>query len=80
MAAHILVILGCLWIAAIAYIAGLTWPVFPLDMPAQDPQVRTAFDSAVQGHVLRNAVIALIPGAGLIGAGWLISRRKRRAA
>ena len=79
MAARILVTLACIWIAGIAYLAGLSWPVFPLDMPAQDAQVRAAYDSAVQGHLLRYALVALVPAGVLIGAGWVISRRNRRS-
>jgi hypothetical protein len=79
MAARILVIVACVWIAGIAYMAGLSWPVFPLDMPAQDPQVRAAYDSAVQSHLLRYGLVAIVPAVVLIGAGWVISRRKRLA-
>ncbi len=78
MAARILIILGCIWIVGIAYLAGITWPVFPLDMPAQDPQVRAAYDSAISAHLIRYALIALVPGVALLGIAWALSRRSQR--
>ena len=79
MAARILVIVACVWIAGIAYLAGLNWPVFPLDMPAQDPQVRAAYDGVIRNHLIGYALLALIPAAVLIGAGWVIARRRQTA-
>lgn len=75
--ARALIIIACLWMAGVAYAAGTSWPVFPLDMPAGDPAVRAAYDNAVWSHVVRYAVIALVPAAVLIGIGLSMSRRKR---
>ncbi|MCL4768392.1 MAG: hypothetical protein KJZ80_19415 [Hyphomicrobiaceae bacterium] len=75
----LLFVVACVWIAGVAYAAGVSWPVFPLDMPAGDPQVRAAYDSAVWAHVVRYGLIALVPAAALIGIGWSVSRRKRIA-
>lgn len=80
MLARTLVIVACLWVAGVAYVAGLDWPVFPLDMPSGDPAVRAAYDSAVWSHVLRYGAIALIPAAVLVAVAWSASRRKRVAA
>lgn len=80
MTARILIMVGCLWVAGIAYIAGMTWPVFPLDMPAGDPQVRAVYDGAILAHVIRYALTALIPAAALIGFAWLRSRRRKIAS
>lgn len=80
MLSRILVIVACLWLAGVAYVAGQTWPVFPLDMPANDPQVRTAYDSAVWSHLARYASIALIPAAVLLGFSMMLARRKGSSA
>lgn len=78
--ARSLVVIACIWIAGVAYVAGTTWPVFPLDMPASDPQVRAAYDNAVWAHIVRYALIALVPAAVLIGFGWAISKRRKGTA
>ncbi len=77
MAARALIVIACIWIAGVAYGAGVTWPVFPLDMPAGDPEVQAAYDSAVWAHVIRHMLVALAPAAALIGLGWGLSRRQR---
>ncbi len=77
--ARIFLVFGCLWIAGVAYVAGTTWPVFPLDMPAGDPQVRAAYDRAIWNHLITYGLLALVPGAILIGLGWNLSRRRREA-
>lgn len=78
MAARALIVIACVWIAAVAYVAGATWPVFPLDMPAGDPEVRAAYDTAIFSHVVRYALIALVPAAVPIGLAWSLSRRRKR--
>lgn len=77
MTARSLIVIACLWIVAVAYVAGTTWPVFPLDMPAGDPQVRAVYDSAIWSHTIRYALVALVPAAALIGIAWRMSRRRR---
>lgn len=77
MSGRTLTVIACVWIAGVAYVAGTTWPVFPLDMPAGDPQVRAAYESAMWAHVIRYALVALIPAAAIFGVAWTISRRKK---
>lgn len=72
-----LIVIACLWIVGVAYVAGTSWPVFPLDMPAGDPAVRAAYDSAIRSHVIRYALVALVPAAALIGIAWRISGRRK---
>jgi len=72
-----LIIIACLWLAGVAYIAGWTWPVFPLDMPANDPSVRSVYDAAVRNHVILYALMAVVPAAILIGVGLSLSKRNR---
>lgn len=76
----LVIVVACIWIAGVAYAAGLSWPAFPLDMPAGDPQVRAAYDSALRDHVVRYGLIALVPAAALVGIGWMLSRRNRAAS
>lgn len=78
MAARALIIAACVWIVGVAYFAATTWPVFPLDIPAGDPQVRAAYDNAIFSHVVRYALIALVPAAVLIALGWSTPRRRNR--
>jgi len=77
MTARALTVIACLWLAGVAYVAGWTWPVFPLDMPANDPAVRAAYDGAIRNHVILYALVGLVPAAILIGFGWSLSKRKR---
>jgi hypothetical protein len=77
--ARTFLVIACLWIAGVAYVAGITWPVFPLDMPANDPQVRAAYDRAIWSHLVSYALVAVVPAAILIGLGWSLSKRRREA-
>ncbi len=56
-------VVSLIWAAVIAYLARQSWPVLPLDVPANDPQVRAALQSAVTAHLLRYGGLAVIPPA-----------------
>ena len=58
MTARSLIVLACLWIAGVSYVAGINWPVFPLDLPAADPEVRAVYDRAIWAHVVQYSLIA----------------------
>lgn len=80
MLSRILLVVACIWLAGVAYIAGLSWPVFPLDMPAGDPQVRAAYDSALWSHIIRYGLIALVPAAVLVWLDLRLAKRRRTSA
>ncbi|HEX5599461.1 MAG TPA: hypothetical protein VFX46_02375 [Hyphomicrobiaceae bacterium] len=79
MTARSLIVLACLWIAGVSYVAGINWPVFPLDLPAADPEVRAVYDRAIWAHVVQYSLIALIPAAALLGVSRAVSRRRKNA-
>lgn len=80
MLSRILVVVACVWIAGVAYIAGQTWPVIPLDMPAGDPQIKASYDSALWRHIASYALLAIIPAAVLLGVSLILQRRRRHSA
>lgn len=80
MAAQSLIVLACLWIAGVAYVAGINWPVFPLDLPASDPDVRAVYERAVWAHAAQYSLIALVPAAVLFGISRAVSRRRNKAS
>lgn len=69
-------VLAIVWCGALAYTASQSWPRVPLDISANDPATRAAFQRAVQAHVVQHAVIALGGAVVLIGGAWLVSRRR----
>lgn len=64
-------LIALILVAALAAIAWHGWqfrPHLPLDMPANDPEVRTAFDTAIVRHVLIHGaamLVALLAARGL---------------
>lgn len=76
----ILTIAAVLWMGFVAFQALQSWPTIPLDMGGGGAQLEAAYNRAVTDHVMRAAVIALVPGALLLIVGWLIGRRKRATA
>ncbi len=55
------VVAGAIWVAIIAQQALEAWPVMSLDLAANDPATRAAYDAAVTRHVLMHAVLAFGP-------------------
>ena len=72
----LLLLLAVLWAAGVAYVALGSWPTLPLDLPARDPQVQAALSRAIQNHVIRHAVVALLPMLIVVAAA--VWRRMRR--
>ena len=70
-------LLSVLWIAGVTYAALQFWPHLSMDMPARDPQVQAALARAVNAHILRHALIALIP-AGLLLIAAAVARRRAK--
>lgn len=68
------IVLSILWAAGVAYFGWSNWPTIPLDVSADDPATRAAFDGAVQAHVLEYALLALAPPAVLLVLGRLLLR------
>lgn len=65
------------WMAVVGVSAVNSWPRIPLDMAGNDPAVRAAYDRAVTGHVVSNALAASVPLI-FIGIGFLIRSRGKR--
>jgi len=61
--AWILIIVSAIWAAAVALVAGSTWPQLSMDLPPTDPAVQAVLDAARRNHVLWHAAIALAPPA-----------------
>jgi hypothetical protein len=55
-----------------------SWPVFPLDLPRTDPQIRAAYNQAVNAHVGRYVLLGLAPPLLMLGLAWIASRFGRR--
>ena len=78
---------GCLFIAlglalAWAVAAGVhgfnSWPHIPMDVSANDPATKAAFQAVVQRHVAVYAAVALIPLIAVSALSRLICRRRGR--
>ncbi len=76
----ILILVALLWIGFVAFQALESWPTIPLDMGGGGADVQNAHNRAVSDHVMRAAMIALVPAVVLSIIGWLIGRRKRASA
>lgn len=50
-----------IWAAVTAVHGYTTWPHMPMDISANDPATRAAFDAVVQRHILGHAIIGLVP-------------------
>lgn len=62
------------WVGLIATFAWQSWPHLPLDVSHQDPATRAAFDQAVMGHVVKNALVAILPPAAMWAMAYFVSR------
>ncbi len=49
------------WIAVAANLCLGSWPHLPMDMSPTDPSTRAALDGAIRGHVMRYALLGVLP-------------------
>jgi hypothetical protein len=57
-----------------AYASLQSWPALPLDLPRTDPQIRSAYDRAVNAHIGRYVLLGLAPPLLVLLLGWLVVR------
>ena len=70
--------LSVAWIGGVAYVCSRAWPSIPLDLSPNDPETRAVFGRAVNSHVVRCALLALVPPLVLAAVGWLGTRLASR--
>ena len=61
------------WVALIATFAWQSWPYLPLDVSASDPDTQAALNAAVTYHVIKNAIVALLPPAAMFAIAYFVS-------
>ncbi len=71
---RVLIVATMMWLAFIGFEAERRWPALPLDIDARDAAVKTAHQSAVQGHLFRAGELALGGLATALALWWLAKR------
>ena len=60
------------WIAVIANLGLGSWPHLPMDMSPADPATKAALEGAIRGHVMRYALLGIVPPFPLFLLGRLL--------
>jgi len=60
------------WIAVIANLCLGSWPHLPMDMSPADPATKAALEGAIRGHVMRYALLGIVPPFALFLLGRLL--------
>jgi hypothetical protein len=75
LATWILLSLG--WFALVAVDVRSSWPRLPLDVSASDAGTRSAYDRAINAHVIKHVAAGVIPPVVVLGLLWPLLRRRR---
>lgn len=68
--------IALLW-AIITVVHGYTtWPHIPMDVSANDPATRAAFNAVLQRHILVHAVVGLVPLLASTALVFLVCRKR----
>lgn len=69
--------LAIAWAVATGLYAYAQWPHIPMDISANDPATRAAFDGVVRQHVITHVIVGLLPLVVCVGLIPLLCGRQR---
>ncbi|MGD9667644.1 MAG: hypothetical protein AB7U75_01140 [Hyphomicrobiaceae bacterium] len=64
------------WAVVTALHGYATWPHIPMDISANDPATRAAFDAVVQRHIAGHAAVGLVPLLAAVAFVYFVCRKR----
>ena len=75
LAVRMLLLLALCWAAAVVWVAFETWPMVPMDLNPNDPEVGLAYGGAVRSFLVQHIAAGAAPLVVVLALWWISGRR-----